>query len=88
MLTEETLFAPGQTLHAPHLLDLEVVHILHRYEAARVIDAQASRRVTMSMGRCSWQRCPVLCDPHTFKNGVVWSFALILAWRKPASYNE
>jgi predicted nucleic acid-binding protein len=37
---EVRLFAPGETLHAPHLLDLEVVHVLRRYEAARVIDAQ------------------------------------------------
>lgn len=37
---EARLFAPGETLHAPHLLDLEVVHVLRRYEAARVIDAQ------------------------------------------------
>lgn len=25
------LFAPGETLHAPHLLDLEVVQVLRRY---------------------------------------------------------
>ena len=25
------LFAPRQTLHAPHLLDLEVAHVLRRY---------------------------------------------------------
>ena len=25
---EARLFAPGETLHAPHLLDLEVVHVL------------------------------------------------------------
>jgi predicted nucleic acid-binding protein len=27
----ERLFAPGETLHAPHLLDLEVVQVLRRY---------------------------------------------------------
>lgn len=37
---EARLFAPGETLHSPHLLDLEVVHVLLRYEAARVIDTQ------------------------------------------------
>jgi predicted nucleic acid-binding protein len=37
---EARLFALGETLHAPHLLDLEVVHVLRRYEAARVINAQ------------------------------------------------
>ncbi len=33
---EARLFAPGETLHAPHLLDLEVIHVLRRYEAAGV----------------------------------------------------
>ncbi len=30
----EHLFAPGETLHAPHLLDLEVTQVLRRYEAS------------------------------------------------------
>jgi predicted nucleic acid-binding protein len=28
------LFAPGETLHAPHLIDLEVAQVLRRYAAA------------------------------------------------------
>jgi predicted nucleic acid-binding protein len=28
------LFAPGETLHAPHLLDLEVTQVLRRYAAS------------------------------------------------------
>ena len=28
---EERLFLPGQTLHAPHLLDVEVAQVLRRY---------------------------------------------------------
>jgi len=27
----ERLFAPGETLHAPHLLDLEIAQVLRRY---------------------------------------------------------
>jgi predicted nucleic acid-binding protein len=30
----ERVFAPAETLHAPHLIDLEVVQVLRRYEAA------------------------------------------------------
>lgn len=30
----ERLFAAGETLHAPHLLDLEVAQVLRRYAAA------------------------------------------------------
>ena len=31
----DRLFAPGETLHAPHLLDLEVAQVLRRYARAR-----------------------------------------------------
>jgi predicted nucleic acid-binding protein len=27
----ERIFAPGETLHAPHLLGIEVAHVLRRY---------------------------------------------------------
>ena len=30
----ERLFAAGETLHAPHLLDLEVAQVLRRYSAS------------------------------------------------------
>lgn len=30
-LLAQRLFAPGETLHAPHLLDLEVAQVLRRY---------------------------------------------------------
>lgn len=41
----ERLFGPGETLHAPHLLDIEVAQVLRRYalaghlEAARGVEA-------------------------------------------------
>jgi len=28
---EERIFSPGETLHAPHIIDLEVAQVLHRY---------------------------------------------------------
>jgi predicted nucleic acid-binding protein len=31
---EARLFAPGETLHAPHLIDLEVAQVLRRFAAA------------------------------------------------------
>ena len=37
-LLEDRLFARGQTLHAPHLLDLEVAQVLRRYLIRREID--------------------------------------------------
>ena len=38
----ERVFAPGQTLHAPHLLDIEVAQVLRRYSRARVLNAERS----------------------------------------------
>jgi predicted nucleic acid-binding protein len=35
----ERLFTPGETLHAPHLLDLEVAQVLRRYALAGELDA-------------------------------------------------
>ncbi len=35
----ERLFTPGETLHAPHLLDLEVAQVLRRYALAGEMDA-------------------------------------------------
>jgi len=41
---ETSLFArPRQTLHAPHLLDVEVTHALSRYAAAGDIDRERGR---------------------------------------------
>lgn len=33
------LFTPGETLHAPHLLDLEVAQVLRRYALAGELDS-------------------------------------------------
>ena len=35
----ERLFNPGETLHAPHLLDIEVAQVLRRYMRTRQLDA-------------------------------------------------
>ncbi len=37
---EARLFQPGQTLHAPHLIDVEVAQVLRRYAATNQVDAQ------------------------------------------------
>ncbi len=41
---EARLFAPGETLLVPHLIDLKVVHVLRRYEAVGEIGARAGSR--------------------------------------------
>ncbi len=37
---EDRLFAPGQTLHAPHVLDVEVAQVIRRYAANGDIDSE------------------------------------------------
>lgn len=34
------LFAASETLHAPHLIDLEVAQVLHRYVRSSIISAE------------------------------------------------
>ncbi len=36
---EDWLFTPGQTIHAPYLIDIEVAQVVRRYAASGVIDA-------------------------------------------------
>ena len=40
---EDRLFERGETLHAPHLVDLEILQVLRRYEAAGEISAERAR---------------------------------------------
>ena len=65
---EARLFAPGETLHTPHLLDLEVVHVLRRYEAARVIDAQRGHEAIDDL--TAW---PLVRYPHDLFLGRIWA---------------
>ena len=40
---EQWLFNSGQTLHAPHLLDVEVAQVVRRFAAGGEIDDQRGR---------------------------------------------
>ena len=40
---ESRIFHPGETLHAPHLIDLEVAQVLRRFEAAGKVSANRGR---------------------------------------------
>jgi predicted nucleic acid-binding protein len=64
---EARLFAPGETLHAPHLLDLEVVHVLRRYAAAGVIDAQRGQEAIDDL--TAW---PLTRYPHDLLLARIW----------------
>jgi len=64
---EERLFAPRQTLHAPHLLDIEVVEVLRRYAANGEIDGARGR-----MALADLADFPLRRYPHEFLLLRIW----------------
>jgi predicted nucleic acid-binding protein len=48
-VVRERIFAAGETLHAPHLLDLEVAQVVRRYAANGDIDAARGHRILVNM---------------------------------------
>ncbi len=65
---ESRLFVPGQTLHAPHLLDIEVAQVIRKYVARGEIDAERGRVALDDLGAVRMQRYP-----HDFLLPRIWS---------------
>ena len=57
-VVERHLFAPGQTLHAPHLLDVEVAQVVRRYVAGGEIDVDRGGAVLADMSDLPLRRYP------------------------------
>jgi predicted nucleic acid-binding protein len=64
---ETRLFAAGETLHAPHLLDVEVAQVIRRYAADRQIDEQRGRQTLSDL-----EAFPIRRYPHGFLLPRVW----------------
>ncbi len=64
---EERIFAAGETLHAPHLLDLEVAQVLRRYAAAGEVDPDRCRAALDDLADLPLHRYP-----HDFLLSRVW----------------
>jgi predicted nucleic acid-binding protein len=64
---ERRLFEPAQTLHAPHLLDVEVAQVVRRYAASREIDGERGR-----MALADLADLPLRRYPHDFLLPRVW----------------
>ena len=54
----DRLFAAGETLHAPHLLDLEVAQVLRRYAASGELDALRGAQALEDLADLSLVRYP------------------------------
>ena len=50
------VFADGQTLHAPHLIDVEVAHVLRRFLRRAEIDEQRARQALDDLADLSLTR--------------------------------
>jgi predicted nucleic acid-binding protein len=65
---DERLFDPSQTLHAPHLLDVEVAQVLRRFAANGEIDDERGRAALADLADF-----PLLRYPHDFLLPRVWT---------------
>ena len=64
---EERLFVPRQTLHAPHLLDVEVAQVIRRYAANGEIDGTRGRLALADLADLPLRRYP-----HDFLLPRIW----------------
>jgi predicted nucleic acid-binding protein len=64
---ERWLFDPGETLHAPHLLDVEVAQVLRRYARLGEIDGERGRAALADLADLPLHRYP-----HDFLLPRIW----------------
>ena len=64
---EMRLFGARETLHAPHLLDIEVTQVIRRYAATGEIDQERGRAALVDLGDFPLRRYP-----HGFLLPRVW----------------
>ncbi len=61
------VFADGETLHAPHLIDLEILHIVRRYVRVRELSTTAGERAIED-----FSDVPITRYPHTVLIPRIW----------------
>ncbi len=62
------MFAPGQSLHAPHLLDIEIAQVIRRYEAKGEIDDARAWQALSDL-----RDLPIRRYPHDLFLPRVWA---------------
>ena len=63
----DRLFGDGETLHAPHLLDLEVAQVLRRYAASGELDGRRGRLALDDLADL-----PLVRYPHDLLLSRIW----------------
>jgi predicted nucleic acid-binding protein len=66
-LIEARLFESGETLHAPHLIDVEVAQVLRRYAMTGEADSERCRTALTDL-----LDLPVTRYPHDFLLSRIW----------------
>lgn len=64
---ESRLFDSGDTLHAPHLLDIEVTHVLRRYSLAGELGTRRGREALED-----FLQLPIIRYPHDLLLPRLW----------------
>ena len=64
---EKRVFSPRETLHAPHLLDLEVAQVLRRYCASGEMDSERGKEAIEDL-----KDLPINRYPHNIFLHRVW----------------
>jgi predicted nucleic acid-binding protein len=64
---ERRLFRPSETLHAPHLIDVEVAQVVRRHAAAGTIEPDRGRAALADLADIPLRRYP-----HAFLLPRVW----------------
>jgi predicted nucleic acid-binding protein len=73
MQVSTRVFAPGETLHAPHLLDIEIAHALRRYARSAVISSQRGREALADLADM-----PIYRYPHAVLFPRIWELRNVL----------
>jgi predicted nucleic acid-binding protein len=66
-VVETRILRPGETLHVPHLLDVEVLQVLRRYVQTEEITEQRARQALEDL-----RDLPLTRYPHDFLAKRVW----------------
>jgi len=64
---DKRIFSPSESLHTPHLLDVEVAQVLRRYVRDKTITAQRGQEALDDLGDLPLNRYP-----HDFLLSRVW----------------
>ena len=67
------IFSPSESLHAPHLLDVEVAQVLRRYAREKTITAERGEEALEDLGDLPLNRYP-----HDFLIPRVWELRATL----------